>query len=126
MKKNVNLKCDTVATKYPSLESLFEAKRDLRSAEAHLSNTEKTVELLESDLLAQAEVTNNVVVGPFTIVEILLETNNGRRYLGQGVSKKSEYDSENPNLGYSIAYGRAQKSLLHKINNVTTRELFVG
>ena len=117
---------DTVSTKYPSLDFLFEAKKALRLAESNLSNAEKELATVEAEVLAQAEVTNSVVVGPFTVIELSLETNNGRRYLGQGASKKSEYDSENPNLGYSIAYGRAQKSLLNKINNVTTREVFVG
>lgn len=66
--------------------------------------------------------TSKIKLGPYTIAEV--ESASGAK--GWGLAIKSYADRDNPVLSEQIAYGRAKKALLRKVNKekLTTQDLF--
>ncbi len=109
------------------VSELFAHKEALRNVQASITDRTKKITELEERILLSAKVSQRVVVGPYTIVELSVPTRRGI-FAGQGISRKSEYDENIPDRGYSIALGRARKSLLNKLNKTNPRQkdVFVG
>jgi hypothetical protein len=61
----------------------------------------------------------------FTITRAVVEYN-GRRFVGEGVSRRSWQDAPNPELGQSISHGRAVKALIKKIKGEKIHHNLMG
>jgi hypothetical protein len=61
----------------------------------------------------------------FTITRAVLEYK-GRRFVGEGVSRRSWQDAPNPELGKFISHGRAVKALIKKIKGEKIHHNLMG
>lgn len=112
--------------KKTSIESLNDNKHHLRNLRNDVFNYERIVAEQEEYVLSTATVERHEEIGRFHIVQVVLKSKE-KNYYGTGISRRSEYDTDVPNLGYEIAYGRAIKSLRNAINKtVDSRDPFIG
>ncbi len=61
----------------------------------------------------------------FTITRAVLEYK-GRKFVGEGVSRRSWQDAPNPELGRYISHGRAVKALIKKISGEKIHHNLMG
>lgn len=104
------------------IKSFFRSRQSVRILKDELEESKQDLNCAEEELVRSFSVAENKVFGPFSLVK--LSCSNEESY---GISRKSEFDSMDGELGYSIAFGRAKVKLLEKIKNDRhTHDIYAG